>query len=211
MIRLRATLTGAKCRFGSNASPRRDAISASPVALVRTAPRRKSRRLMCNVVIFCCMTSFPKWLVPMAATLTQERFSGPEWIFERKYDGIRLLTFRDGDDLRLLSRNQLPHHHPAIEAAVMNLPVRSLILDGEVDWHAGTEYHVFDILWLDGKNVTQLALHERRALLATLPFVPPLQRVTELTGPRPWEHACAEGWEGVIAKHRDSQYEHRRS
>jgi bifunctional non-homologous end joining protein LigD len=147
----------------------------------------------------------------MAATLTQERFSDPEWIFERKYDGIRLLTFRDGDDLRLLSRNQLPHHHPAIEAAVMNLPVRSLILDGEVDWHGGTAYHVFDILWLDGENVTQLALHERRALLAKLPFVQPLQRVTELTGPRPWEHACAEGWEGVIAKHRESLYEHRRS
>src|SRR5437773_616325 len=36
--------------------------------------------------------SFPEWVEPMAATLTQERFTGPEWIFERKFDGIRLLA-----------------------------------------------------------------------------------------------------------------------
>ena len=41
--------------------------------------------------------SFPDWLVPMAATLTQERFTGPEWTFERKYDGIRLIAFKRGD------------------------------------------------------------------------------------------------------------------
>ena len=40
--------------------------------------------------------SFPEWLEPMAATLTQERFTGPEWIFERKFDGIRLLAFKHG-------------------------------------------------------------------------------------------------------------------
>jgi bifunctional non-homologous end joining protein LigD len=51
---------------------------------------------------------FPEWVVPMAATLTQDRFDGPEWIFERKYDGIRLLAFRNGDAVRLFSRNQLP-------------------------------------------------------------------------------------------------------
>ena len=45
----------------------------------------------------------------MAATLTQERFTSPEWIFERKVDGIRLLAFRAGQcDVRLLSRNRLP-------------------------------------------------------------------------------------------------------
>ena len=52
--------------------------------------------------------TFPDWVVPMAATLTQERFTGPEWIFERKLDGIRVLTFKHGADVRLLSRNKLP-------------------------------------------------------------------------------------------------------
>ena len=42
------------------------------------------------------MSGFPEWIVPMAATLTQERFTGPDWIFERKFDGIRLLAFKQG-------------------------------------------------------------------------------------------------------------------
>ena len=49
----------------------------------------------------------------MAATLTQERFAGPEWIFERKFDGIRLLAFRHGTRVRLFSRNRLPQNCPA--------------------------------------------------------------------------------------------------
>ena len=147
----------------------------------------------------------------MAATLTHERFSGPEWIFERKFDGIRLLTFRQGRTVRLLSRNRLPQHHPAIEEAVMDLPVREVILDGEVAWRGGSGYHVFDILWLDGENVTRRPLHERRALLARLPLVAPLERVAEVEHPKPWERACVEGWEGVVAKRRDAPYEHRRS
>jgi hypothetical protein len=44
--------------------------------------------------------SFPEWLEPMAATLTHEPFSGPEWIFERKLDGIRLLAFKNGSEVR---------------------------------------------------------------------------------------------------------------
>ena len=43
----------------------------------------------------------PDWLEPMAATLTQERFSGREWLFERKFDGIRLLAYKNGADVRL--------------------------------------------------------------------------------------------------------------
>ena len=55
------------------------------------------------------MTSpFPEWLQPMAATLTEERFTGSDWIFERKYDGIRVLAFKHGGEVRLLSRNRLP-------------------------------------------------------------------------------------------------------
>src|SRR5215831_3154731 len=114
-------------------------------------------------------TAFPAWLPPMAATLTYERFEGPEWLFERKFDGIRLLAFRRGRSVRLLSRNRLPQRHPDIVAALLALPVRSVILDGEVEWHGGA-YHVFDILWLDGENMTPRPLLERRALLARLPL-----------------------------------------
>ena len=62
--------------------------------------------------------AFPEWVVPMAATLTQERFAGPEWLFERKFDGIRLLAFKRGSEVRLFSRNRLPQNLPAVERAV---------------------------------------------------------------------------------------------
>ena len=158
------------------------------------------------------MSSFPKWLVPMAATLTQERFTGPEWIFERKFDGIRLLAYKNGTNVELFSRNQLPQDIPSVVEAVQNLPVADAILDGEITWGRGKRaYHVFDVMWLDGRSVTTLPLEERRALLAQLPFQPPLHRVDLVEDTSPWELAQREGWEGVIAKRRGSTYEHRRS
>ena len=57
-------------------------------------------------------------------------------------------------------------------------------------------FHVFDILWLDGRAVTSLPLMERRALLSALPLRSPLQRVAALTDPEPWERACREGLGG---------------
>jgi len=162
-------------------------------------------------------SKFPEWVVPMAATLTQERFAGPEWTFERKLDGIRLLAFKQGRDVRLLSRNRLPQNgsYPSVVEAIANLPVSDVILDGEATGVWGKQgraaYHVFDVIWLEGRDVTLLPLDERRALLKELPLRSPVQRVESLEYPKPWEHACNEGWEGVIAKRRDSLYEHRRS
>ena len=132
-------------------------------------------------------SSFPFWMVPMAATLTQRRFTGPEWIFERKLDGIRVLAFKNGSDVRLLSRNKLPLNdsYPAVAAAIATLPVHD--------------------------DVTSLPLDERRELLSRIPLRLPLAQVPSLDDPEPWDRACRDGWEGVIAKRRDSPYEHRRS
>jgi len=154
---------------------------------------------------------FPEWIEPMAATLTQERFTGPEWTFERKYDGIRLIAFKQGDVVRLYSRTRKEKSLPGIAAAVAALPHTDLILDGEVEWDGQTAYHVFDVIWIDGRDVARLPLTERRRLLAELPFTTPMRRVREIHDDAPWDRACAEGWEGVIAKRRDSPYEHKRS
>jgi len=113
--------------------------------------------------------------------------------------------------VKLYSRNQLLQNIPAIEKAIAAMPVKELILDGEVTWDRHSGYHVFDILWLDGRSTTSLPLEERRALLAKLAFKTPLQRVDLLDDKEPWERARREGWEGVIAKRRGSPYEHRRS
>jgi ATP-dependent DNA ligase len=156
-------------------------------------------------------TNMPDWLDPMAATLTQERFAGPDWVFERKFDGIRLLAYKRGAGVELYSRNRLPQHLPRVADAVAALPVDEVILDGEVTWDGQSGYHLFDILWLNGRAVTELPLEERRALLDALPLAPPLRRVERLDDQSPWERARREGWEGVIAKRRGSPYEHRRS
>jgi bifunctional non-homologous end joining protein LigD len=154
---------------------------------------------------------FPQWIQPMAATLTQERFNAEGWTFERKFDGIRLLAFKHGDDVRLFSRTRQPQHMPAIAAAIGALPMHDIILDGEMAWDRGSAVHLFDILWLDGRDLMPLPLAERRGLLAALPLRPPLHLVEALDDPEPWTRACAEGWEGVIAKRLDSPYEQKRS
>src|SRR5215510_4787409 len=113
-------------------------------------------------------TTMPRWLEPMAATLTQERFTGPEWLFERKFDGIRLLAFKKNSDVQLFSRNHLPQNMPAISDAIRKLPHDELILDGETTWPGGkVSYHVFDVMWLDGRDLRQLPLIERLDILKT--------------------------------------------
>jgi DNA ligase D-like protein (predicted ligase) len=166
--------------------------------------------------------AIPEWVEPMAATLTRERFAGPEWVFERKLDGIRMLAFKDGREVRLLSRNRLLQNasYPSFVKAIEELPMHDVILDGEAtgvwgrrrdqdDHQAG--YHVFDVLWLQGREVMSLTLDARRELLNALPLKAPLSRVERLDDQEPWERACKEGWEGVIAKRRDAPYEQRRS
>ncbi len=153
----------------------------------------------------------------MAATLTDKRFADPAWTFERKLDGIRVLAYKNGRDVQLWSRNRLPltGNYPAVVDAIARLKAKTVILDGEATWAWGSlgkgDYHVFDILFLDGTDLRQLPLDERRIRLRSLKLRLPLAVVPELRGDAPWEHACREGWEGVIAKRRDSVYESKRS
>src|SRR6185295_1514238 len=115
-------------------------------------------------------------------------------------------------DVKLFSRNRLPRNIPAVANAVKGLPAVQLILDGEITWAgAQVRYHVFDCMWLDGRNLTSLPLEARLEILSELPLEPPLYRVPTLSDELPWERAAREGWEGVIAKRRGSLYEHRRS
>ena len=86
------------------------------------------------------------------------------------------------------------------------LPVNDVILDGEATWQGRPGYHIFDILWLNGRDVTPLPIEERRTLLKSLPFESPMRRVELVEDARPWELASREGWEGVIAKRRGSPY-----
>jgi bifunctional non-homologous end joining protein LigD len=167
------------------------------------------------------------------ATLTQERFSDPSWIFERKLDGVRCLGVRDGGQTTLLSRNDLSLNgrYPEIAAALDGEGERRFAVDGEVvafqgsttsfarlaqrrQHYAPVYYYVFDLLWLDGHDVRTLPLRRRKTLLRrALDFSDPLRLTSHRNGAgeEMFEEACRRGWEGVIAKRAESPYGSRRS
>ena len=184
----------------------------------------------------------PEWVEPMLATLTKERFSDPDWIFERKLDGERCISFRSGSEVRLLSRNRkmLNNHYPEIATALSDQRCSDLVLDGEIVAFTGTQtdfsrlqrrmqisdptmarrsgiavfYYVFDIIHLDGFDLTNLTLRDRKRLLRTsLSFRGPLRLTPHrnTAGEAYFSHACRSGWEGVVAKLASGKYVHRRS
>jgi bifunctional non-homologous end joining protein LigD len=166
----------------------------------------------------------------MKAVLTQERFSDPEWIFERKLDGIRCVAIRDGGPVRLLSRNDLALNgrYPGVASGLEAQARSRFAIDGEVVafedgqtsfqrlGHPGAAifYYVFDLLWLDGEDVRGLPLLERKSLLReALEWEDPLRLnpYRREAGEAMFEEACSKGWEGVIAKRADSVYTAKRS
>jgi len=184
----------------------------------------------------------PAWVPPMLATLTGERFSDPAWIYERKFDGERCLAYRDGGAVRLLSRNRktLNATYPEVADALDAERPRRFILDGEiVAMEAGetsferlqqrmqitdadaarrsgvaVRYYVFDVLHLEGRDTTHLALLDRKRLLGTaFAFRDPVHLAEHRDGDGVafYEEACRRGWEGLIAKRGDAPYEGRRS
>src|ERR1019366_8388526 len=138
----------------------------------------------------------PARLDPPLATLTRERFSDPAWIFERKLDGERCLAFRDGSELRLMTRNQkvVTATYPELVAALKAQHADDFIVDGEVVAFDGNQtsfarlqqrlgvhdpgqplltevpvyYYLFDVLWAAGQDTRPLPLRERKRLLRSL-------------------------------------------
>jgi bifunctional non-homologous end joining protein LigD len=169
----------------------------------------------------------------MKAVLTDERFSDPDWIFERKLDGIRCIAIRSGARVRLLSRNDLALNgrYPELATALEAEACERFAIDGEVvafdgartsfarlgergRRHVPVFLYVFDILWLDGHDVRDLPLRTRKRLLrAALSFEDGVRLTPHRNeaGKTLFEEACRKGWEGVIAKRADSPYRATRS
>jgi bifunctional non-homologous end joining protein LigD len=174
----------------------------------------------------------------MLATLVKPpdhfRSSRPgEWQYERKLDGLRGLAVRNGDRVDLFSRNRLSFNarFPEVTTALANLSSTSFTVDGELVAFDGDQtsfsllqssphpahltYCVFDLLQLDGRDVTTLALTDRQALLAAAfsDGHAPLLLVKPLEGPPAelLERACASGWEGLVAKRVAAPYQVGRS
>jgi len=184
----------------------------------------------------------PAWTQPMLATLTDRRFSDDGWIFERKFDGERCLAFRSGAGVRLLSRNrkELNVHYPELADALSRQGRDAFIIDGEVVAFQGdvtsfsrlqdrmgvtdaaaarqtgvaVYYYVFDVIYLDGYDVTELSQRYRKSLLKqALSFSDPIRFSAHRNrdGEAYFEEACRKGWEGIIAKDANAPYVHGRS
>jgi DNA ligase D-like protein (predicted ligase) len=165
----------------------------------------------------------------MKAVLTDAPFDDPGWVFERKLDGVRCLAHRDaGGPVRLLSRTDrdMTGQFPEVAGALAKQPSGDFVVDGELVAFAdgitsfsrlqrrGRErvavfLYMFDLLRHEGRDVRELPLRERKALLRrAFRFDGPLRFSPHRNehGERLFRDACRQGLEGLIAKHADSPY-----
>ena len=172
---------------------------------------------------------FPAFFKPMLATLVNDPFDDPGWEYEVKWDGYRALAFRNKDKTELKSRNNKSFNekfYPIFEA-VQNWKVDAVV-DGEIvavndkgiadfsalqNWRSEADgellYYVFDVLWLDGKNLMHLPLKERKAILQSVVPEEGLIRIgfsVEAKGTDFFDAARQMRLEGIIAKRSESTY-----
>jgi bifunctional non-homologous end joining protein LigD len=175
----------------------------------------------------------PEFVPLSLATLYDKAPSGPDWIHEIKFDGYRLEARLDHGKVRLLTRKQQDwtHRFKTVAAAVAALPAETALLDGEVivedehgisnfsllqnDLKDGRDrfvYHVFDLLYLDGSDLTAEPLLQRKAALARLLAAAGKAGSIRYTdhfeegGPLILKKACEMGLEGLISKRRNAPY-----
>jgi bifunctional non-homologous end joining protein LigD len=176
-------------------------------------------------------TKFTTKLTPMLATLVDKPFDEKGWVYEVKWDGYRAIGFMNKGKVELKSRNDKSFNekfYPVYDSLKeWNI---NAIVDGEVvvvtdkgnshfgnlqNWRSEADgelvYYIFDIIWLEGKDLTNLTLLERREILKQIiPKEDNTIRLSELfqeSGTDFYNAAKQNGLEGVIAKKADSIYE----
>jgi len=173
----------------------------------------------------------PQRIKPMLATLVDEPFSDENWLFEIKWDGYRALTYMDGNIFEILSRNNLSfaEKYTPVADALKALNIRA-VLDGEIvavnekgvadfqllqNWqttHIGDlRYYVFDIIWLEGYDLTALSLIDRKKILENI--IPANSDVAKYSdhvlkiGEKFFKEAIKGGLEGIMAKTIKGKYQ----
>jgi len=173
----------------------------------------------------------PFRLQPMLASLIAKPFDKPGWVYEEKYDGERVLTYKEGQRVLLLSRNgnDKTGSFPEIAAAVEKLRPATLLLDGEVvvfdhkrvsrfqllqQGRGKPMYAVFDCLFAENKDLREKALRERRLMLekfvSSKGVLLVSQRLTP-NGVEAYKLARRRDYEGLVAKDLSSPYIEKRS
>lgn len=167
----------------------------------------------------------------MQPALVAQPFHRDGWVYEEKYDGWRMIAYKDRGQVRLASRPGRDHtrRFPELVAAIVALPPSTLILDGEVrifdqqfvsrfEWlrHGKPPgvatpplFMAFDCLVLSGKDLRDRPLGVRRDILDRLlddqTAVLPARRLPG-HGLEAWEQVIAQGYEGLVAKDPASKY-----
>jgi len=172
------------------------------------------------------MATVPFRTSPMLATLVDQPFIRPSWVFEEKYDGVRILAYKEGAKVRLISRNAIDRTSRYLEivSSVRELSAETLALDGEVvvfdrkgisrfqllqQRKGKPEYVVFDCLYANGEDLRKKPLAHRRTVLEK--FVrdsPPLILAKRLDpdGLDAFAIATRRRLEGILAKDESSVY-----
>jgi bifunctional non-homologous end joining protein LigD len=167
----------------------------------------------------------------MLATLAREPFDRKGWVFEEKYDGYRILAYKEGERVSLLSRNAIDRsaRYSRIADAVRALPAQTLLLDGEVvafdkkgvsrfqlvqQGNENLIYAVFDCLYKNGKDLRREPLSVRREVmeksLGSSKILVPSKRFSG-GGLKAYQVASKKGLEGIIGKDLASEYSEGRS
>jgi bifunctional non-homologous end joining protein LigD len=218
----------------SRADASRDIVAERPESVVSgVAATRGPRRVGASEKGKSARALVEAMGEPMRAKLATSLVDPDSYLYEIKYDGYRLLAARAGADVRLVTRkgNDWTARFQLIAEGVEKLDVRECVLDGEacvVDgegrpsfadlqaWLAGEKtagklaFAVFDLLWLDGRDLRGLPIEERKQLLAALlgSADPPLSLSSAAGGS--FEQiasvAKATGLEGLVAKKKGSTY-----
>lgn len=201
------------------------------VGISGSAPCRVHDRKLSRPARYTGAVSLPR-IDLMQPTLIDEPFRRDGWVFEEKIDGWRMLAFKDGDDVRLVSRQGHDHTKRFTELAnaVRALAPETLILDGEVavfderlisrfEWlrHGKKApgvatppmFMAFDCLFVDGVDVRPRELRARReALLRATEYAKLLLAARRLAddGLKAWEEVQERGYEGFVAKDESSPY-----
>lgn len=175
-------------------------------------------------------TKIPIGMKPMLATLVDAPFDDEDWVFEVKWDGYRALAFLKDDDVELLSRNNKSFNEKFYPIYDLLKEFKlNAVLDGEIlvanekgissfgdlqNWRSEADgelvFYVFDLLWLEGKNLMELPLHQRQKILKSILPVDDdrirLSKVFETGGVDFFKAAQKIGLEGIIAKKSNSVY-----
>lgn len=172
----------------------------------------------------------PFRIQPMLATLVREPFDRPGWVYEEKYDGYRIVAYKEGDRVTLLSRNAKDRTatFSDIAEAVAKLEPRTLALDGEVvlfdrrnvsrfqllqNLGSPPKYAAFDCLYRDGRDLRKQPLSARRAELEQVIGKTTAKDDTIFlsarladNGLKAYAAAKRKGFEGVVAKEESAPY-----